>query len=202
MIKIKICGLSRACDIETVNECQPDYIGFVFAESRRRIGRTQADALKKLLNPAIRTVGVFVNADQGEIVGLCRDGVIDLIQLHGDEDCDYISALKEKIRRPVIKAVRVQNAAQVLEAQSLPCDYLLLDAYRREAMGGTGQSFDHSLIPRLDKPFFLAGGLDSENIKAAAKAQPYCMDVSSGVETNGIKDADKIKEVVRAVRSL
>lgn len=200
MSKIKICGLTRSQDIDIVNETMPDYIGFVFAESRRRVTHTQAAAMKKRLSGSIKAVGVFVNADIEEIAELCNRGVIDLVQLHGDEDSDDILSLKKKIKCPIIKAARVQNPQQIIRAQALPCDYLLLDTYQKEQYGGTGTAFDYALIPTLQKPFFLAGGLNADNIKNAADVSPYCLDISSGVETDGVKDAGKIREIIRIIR--
>lgn len=200
MMKIKICGLTRPQDIDAVNEAMPDYIGFVFAESRRKVTFSLAAEMKSRLNGAVKAVGVFVNADTDEIAGLCSQGVVDLVQLHGDEDSDYILTLKKKVKCPIIKAVRVQNPRQLLRAQALPCDYLLLDTYRKEQYGGTGAAFDYALIPAMRKPFFLAGGLNAENIKQAAAVRPYCLDISSGVETDGVKDAVKIKEIIRIIR--
>ena len=202
MAKIKICGLIRVQDIEAVNEVLPDYIGFVFAESFRRVNHSQAKEMKRLLDERIRAVGVFVNTAQSEIVKLCNDGVIDLVQLHGDEDDRYISELKALIPNPVIKAVRVQSTRQLLQAELLPCDFLLLDTYQKDAYGGSGKSFDRSLIPKLTKPFFLAGGLHAENVAEAIEdCHPYCVDISSGVETDKMKDYKKIKEIVGIVRS-
>jgi len=199
--KIKICGLSRLPDIEVVNEVLPDYIGFVFAESSRKVSRQLAEKMKKALDRRILTVGVFVNTEPSEIVQLCKDNIIEMIQLHGDEDLSYITVLKNEVSNPIIKAVRVQSSRQLLEAQSLPCDYLLLDTYRKNVYGGSGKNFEWSLIPKLEKPFFLAGGLNARNIEAAAVAcRPYCLDVSSGVETDGLKDQDKIREIIRIVR--
>lgn len=200
MTKIKICGLTRQEDIDIVNEVLPDYIGFVFAESRRRVSPEEAAALKMRLDERIRAVGVFVNADIADIEALCRNSVIDLVQLHGDEDSDYIAALMKKISCPVIKAVRVQSTQQVLDTAALPVDYLLLDTYKKDAYGGTGTVFDYKLIPKLDKPFFLAGGLNAGNIKEAMAASPYCLDISSGVETDGVKDGAKIREIVGTIR--
>lgn len=202
MIKIKICGLSGIHDIEAVNEVLPDYIGFVFAQSSRRVNRQQAEKMKNLLDRRILAVGVFVNAAPSEIARLCKNDIIDMIQLHGDEDISYITALRNEVPNPIIKAVRARSSRQLLNAQSLPCDYLLLDTYQKDAYGGSGNSFDWSMIPKLEKPFFLAGGLNVKNIRAAAAADccPYCLDVSSGAETKGIKDRDKIKEIVRIVR--
>lgn len=201
MTKIKICGLFRQRDIDIVNEALPDYIGFVFAESRRRVTPEHAALLKAKLDPRIKAVGVFVNSKIGEVAELMNAGIIDLVQLHGGEDAAYIHELTRRSRCPVIKAVRVQSAAQVLAAEALPCDYLLLDAYHKDVCGGTGTSFDYTLIPRLTKPYFLAGGLNAGNVNKALELQPYCLDISSGVETDGVKDAVKIKEMTRIIRN-
>jgi phosphoribosylanthranilate isomerase len=200
MSKIKICGLSRKEDIEAVNEALPDYIGFVFASSPRQVSASQAGVLKQTLDSRIKAVGVFVDADIETVAALCRDGVIDMMQLHGIEDAIYIRKLKEALSVPVIKAVRVQNAEQIIDAQSLDCDYLLLDTWQKGIQGGSGVAFDWSLIPQLKKPYFLAGGLNAENILEAARHQPYCLDVSSGAETEGKKDRRKIIELVRLIR--
>ena len=204
--KIKICGLSRFRDILAVNEALPDYIGFVFAKSSRRVTPDRARQLKGELDPRIRTVGVFVNAPMEEILCLTEDcggqnGTIGMIQLHGDEDGAYIRTLKEHTHVPVIKAVRVQGTDQIQKAQELPCDYLLLDTYTRDAYGGMGVGFDWNMIPRLSKPFFLAGGICSGNLARAAALGPYCIDVSSGVETDGRKDCKKIRELVNLLRA-
>jgi phosphoribosylanthranilate isomerase len=201
MSKIKICGLSRPCDIDAVNEALPDYIGFVFAKSPREVSFIQAAALKQRLNAKIKAVGVFVDAAIEIISALCQDGIIDMVQLHGNEDADYIRQLKKAVVVPIIKAVRVQSAEQIIETQAKDCDYLLLDTWLKGKQGGSGQTFDWSLIPKLNKPYFLAGGLNAANIKEAASYQPYCLDVSSGAETEGKKDGRKIIELVRIVRS-
>ncbi len=203
MTKIKICGLSREEDIIAVNETMPDYIGFVFAESKRRISREKALELKKLLNPNIKAVGVFVNAPITEVANCCADNTIDLIQLHGDESDEYMAQLKSITDKPIIRAVRVRSTEDIMKADHLPCDYLLFDAYIKDQYGGSGVTFDWSLIPKIEKPFFLAGGLDRTNINEAVRqCDPYCLDISSGVETNGCKDKPKMKEIVTIVRSI
>ena len=200
MTKIKICGLTRLQDAEYVNEALPDYIGFVFAESRRKVTHEQAAQIRHLLDRRIQTVGVFVNTPLDQIAGLCRDSVIDVVQLHGDEDIAYMEALQDKITVPVIKAVRVQSAAQILDAQLLPCDYLLLDTWQKDVYGGSGKAFDWALIPQLEKPYFLAGGIGIENIREAMTCNPYCIDLSSGAETDGVKDRNKIIKLVKIAR--
>lgn len=203
MTKIKICGLSREEDIIAVNETMPDYIGFVFAESKRRISREKALELKKLLNPNIKAVGVFVNAPITEVANCCADNTIDLIQLHGDESDEYMAQLKSITDKPIIRAVRVRSTEDIMKADHLPCDYLLFDTYIKDQYGGSGVTFDWSLIPKIEKPFFLAGGLDRTNINEAVRqCDPYCLDISSGVETNWRKDNKKIKEIVTIVRSI
>jgi phosphoribosylanthranilate isomerase len=202
MTRIKICGLTRREDIESVNRWLPDYIGFVFCPSRRQVTAEQAGRLKAALDSRIKAVGVFVNAPAGSIVNLCTSRVIDLVQLHGDENEGYVEELKHKIDCPLIKAVRVQSPAQVLQAEQLPCDLLLLDAYQKDQYGGSGKSFDYAMIPALKKPFILAGGLEGSSIiQAIGRCRPYGVDVSSGVETDGVKDDVKIKAIIRNVRN-
>lgn len=184
-----------------INEAIPDFIGFVFAESRRRVDEERAAFLKSFLNPSIKAVGVFVNDDIDRIARLCLAGVIDLVQLHGDEDEDYIKRLKELVPNGIIKAVRVKAASDITKAVSMPCDFLLLDSYHEKRYGGTGNLFDWSMVPRIPKPFFLAGGINHENAARAIETlNPYAVDVSSGVETDGLKDPEKIKKIVALVR--
>lgn len=205
--KIKICGLSRFSDILAVNRAMPDYIGFVFAKSRRRITPDKARQLKQELDSRIQAVGVFVNAPMEEILDLAEGNgdkgrAIDLIQLHGDEDEAYMEQLKASTHVPIIKALRVQSAAQIRSARDLPCDALLLDTYHPNVPGGSGITFDWNMIPPLSKPYFLAGGITMGNLARAAALHPYGLDVSSGVETEGRKDPVKIEELVRSLRNI
>ncbi|NLO39108.1 MAG: phosphoribosylanthranilate isomerase [Ruminiclostridium sp.] len=200
MTQVKICGIKNQEGIEIVNRHRPDYIGFVFAESRRRVTHEQAYELRRKLAEGIKTVGVFVNDKVDSILKLALSGIIDVIQLHGDEDEHTIELLKQKTVCPIIKAVRVEKPEQILAAQMLPCDMLLLDAFHQGSYGGIGRQFDHSLIPPLQKPFFLAGGLDEENVgQCILKYKPYGVDISSGAETNGNKDEAKIRKILKAV---
>lgn len=202
MSKIKICGLSRECDIDFVNIAKPDFIGFVFAEkSKRRVDFDTALKLKNQLDKNIQAVGVFVNNDMDFVLSLVNNGIIDLIQLHGDEDENCIMSLKEKTSAKIIKAVRVKTTENILRADKLPIDYLLLDTYTKGEYGGSGKTFDWNMIPKISKPYFLAGGLNAENIKSALKVGAYCLDVSSGAETDGKKDKEKIIKIVNTVRS-
>ncbi|NLX78173.1 MAG: phosphoribosylanthranilate isomerase [Clostridiaceae bacterium] len=201
MVKIKICGLTSEQDIESVNKALPDYIGFVFAKSRRQVDENRAKELKKRLSPHIKAVGVFVNEEPERIINLCRNKIIDLVQLHGVEDEDYIRHLRCHIPNKIIRAVRVKEPADIEKAADFSCDYLLLDAFDEKEYGGTGKTFDWSMISAVNRPFFLAGGINSGNaVRAIKHCRPYCIDVSSGVETGGCKDRDKIKEIVAIVR--
>ncbi len=203
MAKVKICGITRPEDIRAVNEIRPDYIGFVFAPSRRRIDFDRAAELKAALNPDTKAVGVFVNEAIESIASLVRNNMIDAVQLHGYEDEPYITRLKGLVGVPVIQAVRVRCSEQISFFSRMPSDYLLLDSYVRGERGGSGKSFDWGIIPAVKKPVFLAGGLDAGNVlEAISQVHPYCVDVSSGVETNGFKDYNKMAEFVNLVRSV
>lgn len=201
MTRIKICGLTRKEDILAVNEALPDYIGFVFAKSRREVKEETAFELKKLLRPEILSVGVFVNEDMNRIKHLCDRGIIDIVQLHGDEKPSYISQLKEYIKNPIIKALRVSKREDFIEASVFPSDYLLFDTYHKDQYGGTGERFDWTIVPKLDQAVFIAGGINCDNVLEAINClKPYCVDVSSAVETDGYKDVAKIHKFIQKVR--
>lgn len=200
MTKVKICGIKTEEEIDVVNRCMPDYIGFVFAESKRRVTKDKAYSLRKRLASGIRTVGVFVDEPVESVLHLVQEGIIDLIQLHGNEGKETIEWLKQKTSCPVIKAVRVQSSQQILDAEKLPCDMLLMDAFEQGKPGGSGRCFDHSLIPKLHKPYFIAGGLNAENVgQCVRNYRPYGVDISSGAEIGGIKDEEKIMEILKSV---
>ncbi len=195
-MKIKICGLTRLVDVEAVNALKPDYVGFVFAPtSKRRVTPDQAEELKRALDPAIEAVGVFVDETPENVAKLLDDGVIDLAQLHGSEDDACLQELRRLTTKPIIKAFRVRSEQDVLDAEKSPADHILLDAG-----AGTGTTFDWSLLRKVRRPYFLAGGLNPGNIDAALDLNPYAVDVSSGVETDGFKDQKKMAEFVAAVR--
>ncbi|WP_404352382.1 phosphoribosylanthranilate isomerase [Caproicibacterium sp. XB2] len=196
MTKIKVCGLTRMQDIQTVNEAEPDYVGFVFAESRRRVTPQQAAELRAALAPEILPVGVFVNSAVAEILALLQSGTITIAQLHGQEPAESVRQIQQA-GFPVIQAFRVQSTADIARAEASPADFLLLDSG-----GGTGTAFDWSLVPPIDRPWFLAGGLTPENVQEAVrKLHPWGMDVSSGVETDGKKDRNKIFTIIRRIRN-
>lgn len=200
MTRIKLCGLSRPCDIEAANALKPEYIGFVFApKSRRCVSPETAEALRKMLDPAIRAVGVFVREDPERIAGLLDRGIIDLAQLHGNEDEEYIARLRALTGKPLIRAFRVDSPADLADARESTADFILLD----NGAGGTGESFDWSLLQGFGRPYFLAGGLNPENAAAAVETlRPFAVDVSSGIETDGVKDGKKMKAFVDAVRTV
>lgn len=198
MPKIKICGLRRAEDVAAVNQYPPDYIGFVFAEDRKRyVPPKEAAALKRMLAPEIIAVGVFVNADTDFVIALMREGIFEIAQLHGQESEEQVRRIKEATGKPVIKAVSVKTTADIDAWRGSSADYLLFD----NGIGGTGRQFDWSLLRGYEKPFFLAGGINSANLSSALATGPYAVDISGGVETDGYKDAAKIAEAVRLVRA-
>lgn len=200
-VKVKICGLRRLEDIAYVNELKPDFIGFVFAKSKRQVTAKQAAMLKAQLADGIKAVGVFVNAAQEEILQLAQQGVIDIIQLHGDEDAAYCASLKAQAKLPIIKAVRVKDAGSLAGLADFPSDYLLFDTYTPGQYGGTGQRFDLTLVENIDKPYFIAGGLDADNVSEVLKnTKAFAVDVSGGVETKGLKDKQKIEAFIANVR--
>ncbi len=199
MTKIKLCGLTRPCDIEIANACMPDYIGFVFApHSRRYLSPDHAAELKQKLASGISVVGVFVDEDCAVIDDLLRRGIIDAVQLHGAEDEVYLARLRTLTDRPIIKAFRIECAYDIHAAAASTADYVLLDSGR----GGTGTTFHWALAAELHRPFFLAGGLSPDNVETAcALLRPYAVDVSSGVECGGLKEETKIRAFVKAVRN-
>lgn len=196
MVKIKLCGLTRRCDIEWANELLPDYVGFVFAGSSRRVTDGQAAQLRKILREDIPAVGVFVDEPIDHVAALVRQGVIQMVQLHGTEDEGFIRELRRAVSVPVIQAFSVRSPEDIQDAGKSSADFILLD----HGAGGTGQAFDWSLAAALDRPYFLAGGLHPGNAAAAAELRPYAVDVSSGIETEGVKDRQKMIEFVRRIR--
>lgn len=198
-MKIKICGLSRTEDIEYANEVLPDYIGFVFAKSRRQVSPEKAAELKSLLDSRISAVGVFVNADIDFIADMVHNSIIDCVQLHGNEDREYVKLLKSRIPDsiPLIKAFSVSSSENISRAVKFPCDYMLLD----NGCGGTGKAFSWELLSgNMPEKVFLAGGITCENISEAVRLKPFCIDVSSGAETNGVKDRNKMLALTDCVR--
>ena len=198
MTKIKLCGLTRPEDIAAANELKPEYIGFVFAaKSKRAVSREMAAELKAQLSPEIKAVGVFVNEAPETVAGLLNADIIDVAQLHGQEDESYISRLRTLTNKPLIQAFRVDGPESLVKAEKSPADLILLDS----GAGGTGTVFDWTLLEKFERPYFLAGGLGPDTVGDAVKRlHPYAVDVSSGIETAGKKDEQKMAAFVAAVR--
>lgn len=199
MTNIKLCGLSRMVDIEVVNVLKPEYIGFIFVpKSKRYVSIAQASVLKKELDKKIKAVGVFVDEDIDIILDCINLGIIDMVQLHGHEDEKYIKKLKVLGQRPIIKAFKIESQNDCLEAEKSSADYILLDSG-----SGSGKVFDWELIKDIKREYFLAGGLDVENVEKAIRVlKPYAVDVSSGLETDGLKDKLKMEAFVYNVRKV
>ena len=197
MTKIKLCGLSRPCDILTANELKPEYIGFVFApKSKRYIDPQKAAQLKELLSSDIRAVGVFVDEAPDTVAALLNSGVIDIAQLHGSEDEAYIQRLRQRTDQPIIKAFQIKSRHDLNEAEACTADHILLDSG-----AGTGNVFDWSVLQDVKRPYYLAGGLSPDNVGDAIRLlHPYAVDVSSGIETDGRKDEEKAAAFIAAVR--
>ena len=198
-VRIKLCGLRRDCDIDWANELLPDYVGFVFAEgSRRYVEPRQAAHLSARLQAAIVPVGVFVDADQKEIVTLLEQKIIRGVQLHGHEDDAYVEELRKEMAEEclILQVFQIRGQADVEQACASRADCILLDSG-----GGSGEAFDWSLLDGVERPFFLAGGLTPENVGAAVSCcHPFGVDASSSLETGGYKDREKMAAFVRAGR--
>lgn len=187
-----------------MNAGRPDYVGFVFAESKRKVTKEQAKKLRSMLYPQMTPVGVFVNEKIEMITELVQENIIDVVQLHGEETEEYIKKLRWCLKdTPIVKAIRVSSREDVKNCEESQADYLLFDSRSLKAYGGTGETFDWELIKEIQKPFFLAGGINKENIEEAIlKLHPFVIDVSSAVETDGLKDRKKIIEIVEKVRQM
>jgi len=217
--KIKMCGISKVETIPAVVEAKPDYMGLVFAPSKRQVTVDQAKTLveelhkqytKRYNNGAeqsnddeIKTVGVFVNETLENLVTIATEVNLDAVQLHGDEDEAFIQSLKERTNVEVWKAVQIRSAADAEAWIDSSADMLLFDAYHKDERGGTGEVFDWSCLDEFERPFMLAGGIDSTNVARAIRTvRPYGIDISSGIETNGVKDDEKIKAFTNIVRTI
>lgn len=221
--KIKMCGISKVETIPAVVEAQPDYMGLVFAPSKRQVTVDQAKILVSELHKQyvnrynrnviqwsndvvqefIKTVGVFVNETLDNLVTIATEVNLDAVQLHGDEDETFIQSLKERTNVEVWKAVQIRSAADAEAWIDSSADMLLFDAYHKDERGGTGEVFDWSCLDEFERPFMLAGGIDSTNVARAIRTvRPYGIDISSGIETEGVKDDEKIKAFTNIVRTI
>lgn len=204
MAGIKICGIRRQCDIEYVNSYLPEYIGFVFAESRRRVSPEEAGRMSSDLEGGIRKAGVFVDEEAGRVSEIALSCGLDAVQLHGGETAEYLRGLRDELGKGVEiwKTVRVRGPLSAKALQEIPADRIVLDTYSPSVRGGTGKAFDWSRAEGIrGVSLILAGGLDSKNAaRAVSLVKPFMVDVSSGVETDGFKDRLKIRDFIYAVR--
>ena len=217
--KVKMCGISKVETIPAVVEAKPDYMGLVFAPSKRQVTVDQAKILVEELhrgyakkygsdtehdkNDTIKTVGVFVNETVDNLVTIANEANLDAVQLHGDEDETFIQSLKERTNVEVWKAIQIRTAADTEKWIDSSADMLLFDAYHKDERGGTGEVFDWSSLDAFERPFMLAGGIDSTNVARAIRTvRPYGIDISSGIETNGVKDDEKITAFIKIVKSI
>lgn len=242
--KVKMCGISKVETIPSIVEAKPDYMGLVFAPSKRQVTVEQAKTLVEELHKqyadryntdvaqcndntvhdgtvaskalenvqiveenidsdAIKTVGVFVNETLDNLVTIATEVNLDVVQLHGDEDEAFIQSLKERTNVEVWKAVQIRSAADAETWIDSSADMLLFDAYHKDERGGTGEVFDWSCLDEFERPFMLAGGIDSTNVARAIRTvRPYGIDISSGIETDGVKDDEKIKAFTNIVRTI
>ena len=217
--KVKMCGISNVETIPAIVDAKPDYMGLVFAPSKRQVTVDQAKILVEELhrgyakkygsdtehdkNGTIKTVGVFVNETVENLVTIANEANLDAVQLHGDEDEAFIQSLKERTNVEVWKAVQIRSAADVEKWIDSSADMLLFDAYHKDERGGTGEVFDWSSLDAFERPFMLAGGIDSTNVARAIRTvRPYGIDISSGIETNGVKDDEKITAFTKIVKSI
>lgn len=210
--KVKMCGISKVETIPAVVEAKPDYMGLVFASSKRQVTVEQAKTLVEVLHKqckaqndtvSIKTVGVFVNETLDNLVTIANEANLDVVQLHGDEDEAFIQSLKERTNVEVWKAIQIRTAADTEKWIDSSAEMLLFDAYHKDERGGTGEVFDWSSLDAFERPFMLAGGIDSTNVARAIRTvRPYGIDISSGIETNGMKDDKKITAFTKIVKSI
>ena len=217
--KVKMCGISKVETIPAIVDAKPDYMGLVFAPSKRQVTVDQAKILVEELhrgyakkygsdtehdkNGTIKTVGVFVNETVENLVTIANEANLDAVQLHGDEDEAFIQSLKERTNVEVWKAIQIRTAADTEKWIDSSADMLLFDAYHKDERGGTGEVFDWSSLDAFERPFMLAGGIDSTNVARAIRTvRPYGIDISSGIETNGVKDDEKITAFTKIVNSI
>ena len=226
--KVKMCGISKVETIPAIVDAKPDYMGLVFAPSKRQVTVEQAKTLVEELykqnvvgnnseaeqtepvtsldtasSETIKTVGVFVNETIENLLKIAEEVKLDVIQLHGDEDESFIQILKEQSNVEVWKAVQVRSAADAEKWIDSSADMLLFDAYHKDERGGTGEVFDWSSLDEFERPFMLAGGIDSTNVARAIRTvRPYGIDISSGIETEGVKDNEKMKAFTNIVRTI
>ncbi|WP_028855527.1 phosphoribosylanthranilate isomerase [Psychrilyobacter atlanticus] len=203
MTKIKICGLQRVEDIEMVNKNLPDYVGFVFANSKRKVTKEKVKELIDRLDRRIKTVGVFVDEKSEDVEKVAKYCGLDILQFHGEETTEYCDCFRDRYEIWKAFSVRDRGIEKRLIEYKKYTDICLLDAYNKNVRGGSGKVFNWDLIEGVSKKYkiALAGGITPKNIlEAVEKVEPYIIDLSSGVEIDGFKDEGKIKEIIKKIR--
>ena len=195
---VKLCGMRRVEDMEAVNRARPDYAGTICSPGfKRSVTMETAERLRAALDPEIPLVGVFVNEEMDRIRSFLESGIIQAVQLHGTEDAAYLERLRLVTDAPIFQAFQIKQTIDLTAAMESPADRILLDSGT-----GSGETLDWSLLTGMVRPFLLAGGLTPENVTAALQqVHPAGVDVSSGIETDGWKDAEKMARFVAACRS-
>ena len=197
-MKIKICGIKNENEAKIINECMPDIAGFVFASGKRQIDINKAKILKKIINPEIETAGIFVEQNEDEILEIYNEKVIDIIQLHGDYDERTIKNLKEKTNAKIIKVIRVKEGFYKIETLA---DFILFDTYSKDKYGGLNKTFDWNIKIISNVPYFVAGGINENNIiEMVKKLTPYGVNISSGVEVDGFKTKEKVFNIIKIIK--
>lgn len=217
-VKVKFCGITQEDTVPVLLETQPDYVGFVFAPSKRQVTVEQAQSITKSLQDSVNPtsgnkccsrVGVFVNETIRTIVEIAKAVPLSVVQLHGDETVTYIETLRIQLQEEQLefieiwKAIQVQGKEDILPWKQAPIDGLVVDAYSKEERGGTGKTIDWSLLDDVQVPYYLAGGIGLHNVaRAIRRLQPYGLDMSSSLETNGQKDVKKIKSMAQIIKTV
>lgn len=203
MSLVKFCGLFRDEDIKYINILKPNYAGFVFAESRRKISIQQGVHFKNMLDKSIKAAGVFLNNSIDEIINICSKNIIDIVQLHGNISDEFINKVKLKTNMPVILAANITELDNILSLEKSKADYVLLDSEK----AGSGRQFDYNLLNQalkngFTREYFIAGGININNIEEVMKYNPYCIDISSGIEKDGIKDYYLMEEIMKKIKGV
>ncbi|MCP1101579.1 phosphoribosylanthranilate isomerase [Aequitasia blattaphilus] len=199
MTKIKVCGIKRLEDVEYLNELMPDYAGFVFAQSSRQISKEEGSFLRSRLDGMIPVVGVFVNENPEVVLDCVEQGIVQMIQLHGEEGNNYIDFLRRYSAVPIIKSISITKKEDMDSVRDSTADYVLLD----NRSPGSGKKFNWDLVEKIERPFFLAGGISIDNVEESIhRFKPYGVDSSSSLETDGVKDKKKIKEFIRRIKNV
>ncbi len=202
--RIKICGLMNIEDAKLMNEAEPDFCGVVFAKTRHFVDDLQALHIRDSLNEDIPLVGVFVNEPLHHVAELVNNDIVQMVQLHGDEDEIYIEQLRLQVDVPLIRGIRAKSRDDIIKADKLDVEYLLSDTYVKGVLGGSGVTMDESLIPeKLSHPLFIAGGLNAGNLEERIKKfRPYSVDLSSSVEEGNHKSREKTLEVMEIIKNI